>query len=469
MTRQVRGWLVALVLAFTVIGLAANTLLEQRTIVSAVPVVAQPGPVGSTGSPPTSTAPDPTAPDPTASTASPVTTPAPGAEGTQPASPPSTDPSPNGPGPAQPEAPFDLDAVPPVPLTQMRSVLLPDTSHHIADRYLRRAGAVRVDWDQLITRGRPLPTISAGCTRSWQSAGLDARIARDTVSYLCLDELAGRGFKPQGVGGSATTEDYWVGEGPAAQRNLVITSWYASSGITRLVVLDLDQWRYNTVDLARPGGGSALRKLGSHGSGLVWAGQYLYSSSRSELLMYNSDDLLEIGGRFVLPAVSRWKVSGEGGMSSISIDRTTAPNQLRSINYAKSGTAHIQSFALEPDGALATGAGRTPGGLTLTAGFGRRGPAALHSVSSDEIAGSSFQGVASSGAYGFANSSSMRLNGRKGDTAVVTKNGREVAKYRMPHGNGQSIYIDYTRDRFVSVTEAGRQFLYQVPLDELTR
>ena len=46
---------------------------------------------------------------------------------------------------------------------------------------------------------------------------------------------------------------------------------------------------------------------------MVWVGQYLYTSSRGSLWMYNADDLMEIDGRYVLPAVARWSATGESG------------------------------------------------------------------------------------------------------------------------------------------------------------
>ena len=181
-----------------------------------------------------------------------------------------------------------------------------------------------------------------------------------------MDGLNGRAYKPQGIGGSATTERYTIGTKPAADRNIVLTSWYSQArepglfaanrsgeSVTRLVVMDMDQRRYNNVELVRPDGRGRLRNLDSHGSGLVWAGQYLYSSSHSVLWMYNADDILEINGRFVLPAVARWTVHGSGGLSSISIDRSVTPNQLKGINYTKNGQAYIQSFDLAENGMLA--------------------------------------------------------------------------------------------------------------------
>jgi hypothetical protein len=38
----------------------------------------------------------------------------------------------------------------------------------------------------------------------------------------------------------------------------------------------------------------------------------------------------------------------------------------------------------------------------------------------------------------------------------------------MPRGNVESIYIDYRRGRYFSITELGSQFLFQLPLKELT-
>ena len=225
-------------------------------------------------------------------------------------------------------------------------------------------------------------------------------------------------------------------------------------------------WTWTSADTTPsnwcgPDGSRTLRSLNSHGSGLVWAGQYLYSSSHSELFMFNADDIMKIRGQFVLPAVARWTVSGHGGLSSISLDRSTTPDRLRSINYTKSGQAYMQSFELAADGSLAANSRSTDHDLVLTNRFGQRGPA-VHSVSSVVVPGGSYQGVAGAGAFGFANSSSLRINGRKGvDAVAVLKGGKVVERFRMPHGNGQSIYIDYRRGTYVSLTERDSQFLYR--------
>ena len=69
------------------------------------------------------------------------------------------------------------------------------------------------------------------------------------------------------------------------------------------------------------------------------SGTYLYSSSHSKLWMYNADDLVEISGRLVLPAMARWTAHGPGGLSSISLDRSAKPHQLKAINYSRKGQA----------------------------------------------------------------------------------------------------------------------------------
>ena len=358
----------------------------------------------------------------------------------------------------------------------------PDRSLHVSSRYGQHYDARSAGWDDVIESGRPFPSVTERCARSWRNSGRDNRLNWASARFICMDSLAGRGYRPQGVGGSATTERYFIGDEPASNRDLILTSWYSRAeepglfaprrgggSVTRLVVMDMDQRRYNTVELVRPDGSRTLRSLNSHGSGLVWAGQYIYSSSHSELFMFNADDILNIDGRFVLPAVARWTVSGHGGLSSISLDRSTTPDRLRSINYTKSGRAYMQSFELSGDGSLAANSRSTGEDLVLTNRFGQPGPA-VHSVSSVVVPGGSFQGVAGAGAFGFANSSSLRINGRKGvDAVAVLKGGKVVDRFRMPHGNGQSIYIDYRRGTYVSLTERNSQFLFQMPLKSLTQ
>ena len=93
----------------------------------------------------------------------------------------------------------------------------------------------------------------------------------------------------------------------------------------------------------------------------------------------------------------------------------------------------------------------------------------VHSVSSLLIPGTSYQGVGSAGAYSFANSSSLRTSrsARKVDATAVFRNGKVIERFRMPRGNGESIYIDYRRGIYTSITEHGSQFMFALPLEHL--
>ena len=358
----------------------------------------------------------------------------------------------------------------------------PGDSVRLPDRYLATYGAKRVSWDALVSRGRTLPPVSRRCAERWRSSGKDARLNWKSGDFLCLDELGGSGYRPQGIGGSATALDYSIGRAPAASRNLVLTSWYSrkhvrglfapnrpGESVTRLVVIDLDRRRYNTVELVKPDGGHRLRNLNSHGSGLVWAGQYLYSSSHSKLWMYNADDLVEISGRFVLPAVARWTGHGRGGLSSISLDRSAKPHQLRAINYSRKGQAYVSSFPLAANGLLRSNDTGSARSLRLENQFGESGRV-VHSTRSMRIPGTNYQGVASAGRYTFANSSGLRTQDRPDvglDAANVLKDGKVLDAVRMPGGNVESVYIDYRRGLYLSLVEHGSQFLFAIPLRQL--
>jgi hypothetical protein len=334
----------------------------------------------------------------------------------------------------------------------------------------------------VIDRGRPLPAVSDRCRDRWRRSGKDPRLDWESVEFLCLDALGGRGFKPQGIGGSATTLGYSLGSRPAADRRLLLTSWYtrkrvpglfapnqAGESATRLVVMDMDRRRYNNVELVKPDGRGRLQTLNSHGSGLAWAGQYLYTSSHSKLWMYNADDLLEISGRFVLPAVAHWSVHGRGGLSSISIDRSVTPSELKGINYSRDGQAFVHSFRLAANGLLQSRGAADSDGLLLRNRFGEKGRR-VHSAHFSAIVGTRYQGIGSAGRYTFANSSGLRLGTGSGphmDATTVLKGGKILGSIRMPSGNGESVYIDYRRRTYHSMVEHGSQFLFSIPLDQL--
>ena len=356
----------------------------------------------------------------------------------------------------------------------------PNSSLHIGGQYLTANRAKRSTWDDVINAGRAIPAVNRRCAKAWRESGKDSRIDWGTATYRCLDRLPGTAFKPQGVAGTGAAEGYRIGKVKASERNIIITSWYSKAAepgllapnrvgetVTRLVVMDLDRGRYNTVELVKADGPHRFRNLNSHGSGLVWAGQYLYSSSRTALWMYNADDLLLINGNFVLPAVSAWTVDGSGGLSSISIDRSTTPSQLTAIKYSKEKKAYIQRFDLEADGLLAANSRESRRGLNLRNTFGQGGQV-VRSADSDVIDGSSFQGVATIGDYALANSSALRFDGGGPvDATVVLENGDVMEHYRMPLGNVESIYLDHRRGTYTTVTENRNQFLFTLPLREL--
>jgi len=361
----------------------------------------------------------------------------------------------------------------------------PKGTLQVRSRYIKHYRAKRATWDQVIIGGSRLPKTSARCRDAWRSSGKDRRLNWKSADYLCLNQIGGRGkYLPQGIGGSATTRRYSIGRKPAASRNLVLTSWYsrareprlfapnrAGESVTRLMVMDLDKRRYNRVELVRPTGRKQFRNLNSHASGLAWAGQYLYVSSRSVLFVFNADDILKIKGRFVLPAVARWTVHGHGGLSSISIDRSASPDQLKAINYTKSGPTYIQNFNLRKDGLLASSRGRAAHDLAIRNRWGER-RRVVHSVNSARIPGASYQGVGEAGRYCFATSSALatsRSKNRKVDATAVFREGKLIGRFQMPRQNIESIYIDYKRGLYTSITEGGSQFMFSLPFRRIIK
>ena len=273
-----------------------------------------------------------------------------------------------------------------LPLQGARAKRPPKGTIHVRKRYIKHYRAKRATWNEVISGGKRLGKPSGRCAQSWRKSGKDRRLNWRSVKYLCMTGLKGRGYLPQGIAGSGTARRYKIGSTPAAYRNIVLTSWYSRArepglfapnrrgqSVTRLVVMDMGKRRYNRIELVRPAGRKKFRNMDSHGSGLAWAGQYIYMSSKSVLFMFNADDILKIRGRYVLPAVARWTVHGHGGLSSISIDRSASRDQLRGINYTKSGPTYIQTFKLAKSGLLARGHGRGTHDMAIRNRWGQRG------------------------------------------------------------------------------------------------
>lgn len=357
---------------------------------------------------------------------------------------------------------------------------------HVDDRYRTRHAGTYAGWDELLADGRSLPTRSPRCRTDWRTTTRDDALDWRQAGYLCLDQLNGKGFKPQGVGGSGTAQGYRIGGRPASDRHLVIVSSYSAkpqrgllfphqpgkTETTRLTVIDLDQRRYNTVELVRPTGAGTLTALDSHGSGMVWVGQYLYSSSRGSLWLYNADDLLRINGRYVLPAVARWSVSGTGGLSSLGVDRTTRTTRLVGITYSETGTAWSHTLELDRSGLLRPVRKPAVRQLRLTRDFGP-GPGSVLSGTSSVLPGTNYQGIGTvrgddGRRYRIANSSSLMLAGRRhGDNVVIMRKDTMIARFAMPKENIESLYLDPRRERYVTITEHGRQFLFWLPTGHL--
>ena len=352
---------------------------------------------------------------------------------------------------------------------------------HVDDRYRSRNHGTYASWEALLADGRSLPAVSKGCRAAWQRSRRDDALDWGKAGFLCLDKLTGNGFKPQGVAGSGTTTAYRIGARAAHQRNIVLVSSYsgvAEKGLlfphqpgrtetTRLTVIDLDLRRYNTVELIRPTAAGGFTALDSHGSGLAWVGQYLYSSSRGSLWLYNVDDLMTIKGRYVLPAVARWKVQGTGGLSSLTVDRSVTRPRLTGINYSETGTAWTQSFALDTTGLVRPPSRNAKHELTLSRAYGPVA-ASVRSASSSVVPGTNYQGVGTAGRYRIVNSSSLMLDGRRhGDNMVILRKDTMIARFSMPSENIESLYVDPRRNRYLTITEHGRQFLFWLPLDHL--
>ena len=461
MTKLRRNLIVALALVLGLSGGAALALLTTDQSALSIPA-------GPDGVAPTSKSPSPTP------------TPGRSASLLPPSAPPTT--SPSGASSSTSNPANDTTSAPPPPSPPIRPTIRrpPGNSVHIPDRYVLANQAKRSTWDDVLDAGSAIPGVSSRCAKAWRSSGKDRKVDWGTATYRCLDRLPGATFKPQGVAGSGTAEGYTIGHLVASERNIIITSWYSNGvekdliapnrtgeSVTRLVVMDIDRGRYNTVELVKTDGARRFRNLNSHGSGLVWAGQYIYSSSRSALWMYNADDILRIRGKFVLPAVSGWSVDGSGGLSSISIDRSTTPSQLTAINYSKDERAYIQNFDLESDGRLAGNSDQSRRGLSLRNTFGQGGRI-VRSADSDVVEGSSFQGVATIGDFSLANSSALRFDGGGPvDATVVLEDGKVKEHFQMPRGNVESIYIDHRRGTYSTVTENLSQFLFTLPIREL--
>jgi hypothetical protein len=104
----------------------------------------------------------------------------------------------------------------------------PPGTRGIERRYLETYGARRVNWDDVLDRGRPLPAASAQCRRSWRNTAKDRQIDWSKASVRCMTALSGLAYRPQGIAGSATAKNYLINGWPASDRDIILTSWYCA-------------------------------------------------------------------------------------------------------------------------------------------------------------------------------------------------------------------------------------------------
>ena len=98
-----------------------------------------------------------------------------------------------------------------LPLQGSRAKRPPKGTIHVRKRYVKHYRAKRATWNDVINSGKRLNKVSSVCKKRWRKSGKDRRLNWRSADYRCMSGLKGRGYRPQGIAGSATTRRYTIG------------------------------------------------------------------------------------------------------------------------------------------------------------------------------------------------------------------------------------------------------------------
>jgi hypothetical protein len=155
---------------------------------------------------------------------------------------------------------------------------------------------------------------------------------------------------PQGV----STSD--AADLPGAR--VLVVSWYAKQGGSRLSFLDLESRRYRHVLLVVPSG-SGHAPLRVHAGGVAWHGPYLHVAATARgFWTCRTDDVLRTSAGYVLPVRFGYRAAADEGVdrlrySFLSVETDATPSRLVVGEYGNSRqTRRLAHYALDPDSLL---------------------------------------------------------------------------------------------------------------------
>ncbi|WP_435745893.1 hypothetical protein [Nocardioides sp. SYSU DS0663] len=156
---------------------------------------------------------------------------------------------------------------------------------------------------------------------------------------------------PQGVSTADRADTAELGR---AGDRLLVVSWYAKAGGSRLSFLDLAARRYAHVLLAVPthDGWTPLRV---HAGGIAWHGKHVYVAATGRgFWTCHTDDIIATPEGLVLPVRFGYRAAADDGVerlrySFLSVDSTSTPQRLVVGEYgSRRQTRRLAHVALDP-------------------------------------------------------------------------------------------------------------------------
>jgi hypothetical protein len=327
--------------------------------------------------------------------------------------------------------------------------------------YYRRFGSRPLTLTQAFRAdGSPLPPPTAACRNALEDYRKQAPDMADGATNFCWPRMQlAHGWRPQGIDVSANTVHYDWGGVPASDVDLMVVSSYSHQSdpdhkarrvgktVGRLTFVRGHQKILN-VELVRPCGKTICNDA-EHLGGVVWLGDKLVTPAGKGFNVFSLEDLRRYGNSEILPISERWlspKAEAEDRKitSTDYVDRTHTPNRLVAEPYHRKGPSAFYEFPLN-----AAGTDLAPIRIDP-----RSGRAIVPHVSVTPIDSARVQGGGAYYGMTMAVSHQPYAN-LPGLSSVlhVWEDGDEVRTKLLPGGTAESIAVNRTTHRLLTLTE----------------
>jgi hypothetical protein len=326
--------------------------------------------------------------------------------------------------------------------------------------YDKRFGSRPLDLADAFKTDASRLTSSAACQAALEDYQKNApEMAVGATNYCWPKRQLGIAWRPQGIDVSANTVDYDFGGTPAHDLDLTVVSSYShrfelgqkarrmGKTIGRLTFVK-DAETFLNVELVRVCKGKICNDT-DHLGGVVWLGDKLITPAGKGFDVFDLANLRRDGDSEILPVSEHWispKAEAEDRKitSTDYVDRTKTPNRLVAEPYHRKAPSAFYEFPLNTAGTDLAPVRIDP----------RSGKPVLPEVRVTPIDERRIQGGGAYYGLKFAVSHGAYAN-QPGLSSVlhVWRHGSEVLSELLPGGTAESIALNLTSHRFLTLTE----------------